>query len=213
MAKKSKPQIFKFEGKHNKEDDTFINVRLAKSEDDQYGNLICTLYKQEENKWRIYDIHERSIPEITNYLFPTKEAAATFVASLLMEVERVRNVSPLPKSVQTYLVRRAQQLKENEKNLLSQFWQIRDEQYQLLKFARENKIGEVEWNTDHSDIELAVKKLLEFEVAIKGEDKPVPFFSETSLYKLIGKDDARTVRALLNALLEKVAPNIVPELL
>lgn len=39
-------------------------------------------------------------------------------------------------------------------------------------------------------------------------DEMAPFFSEAFLYNLLGKEDARTVRALLRNLIERVMPTV-----
>lgn len=222
MAKakaKNNGPVFEWKPKHGKDDDSFYEAYVITSEEggEEYSDRLGVLYRQEAygkvpESWRWHEVRTSDILPYVNYInFPTKEVATNFLYFFLLRTKAYCDEHPLPKSVEGYLVDRAEFLRKEEQKLLGDFLQIRSERYRLKKFAEENRIQEVEWRTDDADSEAVVRKLLDFEVFVKQEKRDVPLFSETALYNLIGKEDARTVRSLLKSVITCVAPNMAYE--
>jgi len=96
----------------------------------------------------------------------------------------------------SYLNQRARDLQENRRTLKA----LLLEQRHLLSLAKKYGLDVVKSWCESGDSGKAVKELSEF--CLDGGD--VPFFCETTLYELIGKDDARTVLALIDNVLIQV---------
>lgn len=211
------PVKFTFKGKHNDDDATFFDVRVIKNDEDKYGSSIGTLYHGGEGTkkryWKWNETRPSDLASVVNDIhFPTKEDAANFLYLLHTRSEQYKTENPLPEDVKRYLTSRAEYLRKTEERVLGEFLEIRSERWQLLQFAKRNQIDEVEWRTEDSDQTAMVRKLLDFEVYVKKEKKEVPLFSETALYNLIGKEDARTVLSLLRDVVKCIAPNITYEI-
>jgi len=160
-------------------------------------------------KWSIRLRHASVPEEIRHVQFGSKESAASFYVlyrkSVRAEVER----HPLPEDVTDFLVRRSRHLHDRQKTLESELVSVLMDQRQLLEIARRYNLDEAAWAVEDSDVETAVKKLLEFSVPSpdKEEEGECPFFSEQCLYSLIGKEEARTVLALVRGVLKFVSPS------
>lgn len=132
--------------------------------------------------------------------FPTKELAFQFVVMVrkayLAEIKRV----PLTENARGYIERRARSLRDRTSALISQLHDVRNEKWELLVLAREAGVREATFYVDDSDLGTAAKELLEYKY---GDH---PFFSESCLYELIGKDAARSVLGMLERLLAIVKP-------
>jgi hypothetical protein len=132
--------------------------------------------------------------------FKTKEDAFHFVVSVrkayLNEITR----RPLGKNLNQYIELQARTLRERTQAAVSNLHNLVNEKYTLLTLAREFGVKEAEVYVDDSDLGQTIDNLLSYKF---GEH---PFFSESCLYELMGKEDARTVLALLGKLIKIVAP-------
>lgn len=211
----------KYQGSDQDMKSGFVSVKLRENLDDRYGRPLCTLHGREENVWIIYECSPSDFLDHVRYLrLPTKELAAATFYAIRQKVSEIVENKPLPQDVIRYLEERSRHLREREQALLAEFWQIRSERWQLRQFAEKNQISSVYYQTEDTDQEAAVRKLLEFEVWVPkkavcdlvpdGENdayEKVPFVSEAALYNLVGKQDARTALVMINDILEMVAPN------
>ena len=102
----------------------------------------------------------------------------------------------VPEDIQQYLILRGRLLDEEFQKCRA----IQRERRRLLYLAREYEIQELEWATEESDPASAVSMARSF--CLTGSD--VPFFSESELYELVGKEDARTVLAIVDQLIDQV---------
>lgn len=138
--------------------------------------------------------------------FETKEAAFNFVVMVrkayLAEIKRV----PLNETATRYIVDKARSLGDRTKAVISDLHDLRNEKWSLLVLARECGIKDAEVYIDDTDVGEAIDDILKFEY--NGH----PFFSEACLYELIGKEDARTVLALLKRLLKSIGSEKTIEL-
>ena len=100
-------------------------------------------------------------------------------------------------------------MRDEERNVLSRLLDIRIERFGLRKLAEKHNLENIVWQTDDSDKEKVVRDLLQF--SLSGGD--IPLISETCLYDLIGKEDARTFISLLQNALNFVAPNVTQEMM
>lgn len=136
-----------------------------------------------------------------NCRFPNKEQAMQFVVMVrqayLAEIKR----RPLTETARRYIEDRARSLRERTSKLVSELYDLRNEKWALLILARDAGVEEAEHYVDDSDLGEAIKDLLEFK---HGEH---PFFSESCLYELVGKDDARSILARLERLIAIVKPD------
>jgi hypothetical protein len=192
-----------------------FRVSVAKKKNDEYGDYLCdisNLSAHTDKKERPWIISSTGFSGISyenqlRYLrFSSREEAATFMYVLKNKVAETVDRNPLTEELMRYLSQRAETLHEEEKKLLTDFFRIRVEQHQLLMFAKKYGVREVLWRTEHTDQEKAVSALLDFKIHVDKEE--VLFVSETALYKLIGKEDARTVLALIKNLCNMLAPNV-----
>lgn len=210
MAKKTNGPFFSFEAPYPDSEALEVSVK-------ENGNIkfLGKIFPGKDNgkeywRWSVSHNSEAALQEVAGLRFDTKEHAGEFLYAIIQKAENLRLTVPLPQDVCSYLTDRAKSLQEEEKRILSRFWEIKQEKYMLLQFANRNQIAEVVWNTEDSDAEKAVKDLLNYEVYVKQEKKDVAFISEAALYNLIGKDAARTVLSLVHKLCKLVAPNIDP---
>jgi hypothetical protein len=132
--------------------------------------------------------------------FPNKEQALQFVVMVrqayLAEIKRV----PLTENARRYIEMRARTLRERTAALISQLYDVRNEKWELLILAREAGVEEATHYIDDSDLGAAINALLEYKY---GEH---PFFSESCLYELIGKDAARSILGMMERLFAIVKP-------
>lgn len=200
----------------------FVEVKLKENLEDQYGTFFCVLYGRGEKEWNICGCRPSDFLDHVQHLrFPTKELAAVAFYVIRQKVAEIVENKPLPQDIIRYLEDRSNNLREREQALLSEFWKIRSERWQLRKFAEKNQISSVRYRNEDTDQEAAVRKLLEFEVWVPKKAvcdlvpdasadayEKVPFISEAALYNLVGKEDARMALSLVQNILEMVAPNI-----
>lgn len=133
-------------------------------------------------------------------VFPTKDLAYEFIVAFRKNMKRHVEERPLPDDVMDFIQQKARLLYDRKKLLISELYDVQSERHSLLTIARKYNVHEVECVLANADGNKIVKDLLEF----KYEENP--FFSEETLYELIGKNDARTLLALISALVEYVEP-------
>lgn len=213
--KRQEPRfIFKSYSSCPEDDGNHYRVSVAFKDDDQFGRPLCEVVDSfGENKWRITATTPSDYHGHVMYaVFPTKEVAAHFFYSLHQRSEALNQIRQLPDDLVQYLEDRARHLRSEEEETGRHFIQVRHERYALNQFASRNQLKTLDAFTDDADPGNSVRKLLSFSITGEGKDK-IPFFSETSLYELIGKNAARTLRSLLRKVCQEVAPNVVEELL
>lgn len=188
---------------------TAYDVRVKRQPVDDYGEPLCTVVRYAGHKWRITETHPPDYKEQVSMMqFQDKEAAARYFLAVKRGVEQIVEAHPLPEDVARYLYERAKALREEEQHLKSRMLDIRGEKWDLNRFADRNQIQRVLWATEDSDTELAVRRLLEFNVTITidGVTESVPLFCERATYELLGKEDGRTLLALVGKVCNMIAP-------
>ncbi len=179
-----------------------------KPETPQENWLCCVSHNPHVNQWRIDNVWpENFLPVLRNMRFDSKEQSAEFCYSLISHVESQTKNCPLPSDLVQYLNDKATELQKKNDQLLQDFHAITRERYYLNQVAERNQILRLEYLTRETNQQKVVNDLLEFNIS--GSD--VPFFSEVSLYELIGKEDARTVLALVKQVCNLLAPDVVQE--
>lgn len=215
--------VFLFRPKRDGEEDGSCRVSVQREKNDQYGEPLCELenYSQfsddKECPWLISSMSPDDVnfgDQLRYNRFRSKEEAANFAYLLRTWWRQTVESQPIPDDAAFYLGRRADTLRNEEQHLLGRLMDVAHEKYQLNQLAKKYGIRHVEWRTDDSDPEKAVRDLLEFKVHVGKRNKrqEVPLFSEAALYELLGKEDARSVLALLKRVCVKVAPNVTEEL-
>lgn len=138
--------------------------------------------------------------KFNNARFPTKELAFQFVVMVrqayLEEIKR----RPLTESAHRYIETRARSLRERTSRLVSELHDLSNEKWALLILSREAGVEEATHYVDDSDLGAAITELLDYQY---GEH---PFFSESCLYELIGKDAARSILGMMKRLIAIVKP-------
>ncbi len=193
-----------------------MNAFVSTEANERYPRQLGTLYKNESTKktgWSWYDVSNSSFHEyVAHIVFPEMEIAANFLYALMDKSNKYCLEQPVAEDIKRYLERKAIDLRKEEQEILGRFWGIRAERSQLFQFAKQNRISGLRYLTEDTDDEKLVRDLLQFEIHIEdkddGEFKTVPFVSETSLYNLIGKEDARTAMVLIRNLCDRIAPHI-----
>ncbi len=189
---------------------------------DYDGTWICRIelnsYASTDNQWTITQTSNDNYIEHVRYIrFASCEEAAGFYHTLHKKCKEIVENNPLPKDVADHLTDRARKLRDEERETLDRFHRIRNDRYLLGQLMKRSQIDRVSWTFDDSDEESLVRELLEFKVTIarhsdQSDQMPqikVPFFSESALYSLIGKDDARSVLGFIHAICNCIAPNVV----
>lgn len=201
---RSKPPRFIIKPKYDAKDTSFFTVAVASDAKDEYGRKLGELYK-DKPYWRIYATELGAIlPFVKHVPFESDAAAANYLWAVIQGCEKITEARPLPTDLERYLEDRARSLREEEQAILSRFFNIRMEQHDLRRFAKDNALPKVDFYTEHTDEAAAVHRLLTF--CREGHEEP--FFSEASLYDLVGKEDARTLIALVTKVCDCIAPNL-----
>jgi len=170
------------------------------AEADEYGEYLCDL-EHFQKRWRIRLRGGEILPEsIQRMGFNEREDAAQFYLAFKLNVAEETAKHPLPEDVTNYIERRSRDIREEAKDLSDRLHSVVMEQRSLRYLAEQYNLQRVMWETEEADDKEAVKDLLEFKIG------DVPFFSEAYLYDAIGKEDARTVLALVRNLVRLVDP-------
>jgi len=137
-----------------------------------------------------------SFEYLDRFYFASKADAATVVYHMLELHKTAVAKVPIPVHIHERLTHNLRDLQRQEQELRSICFNNRIQQEDLVRLAHE--LGD---NLEHGELPLthaqqAIKEI--DELCLEGEE--VPFFSETKLYKLLGKEDARSVLAVLHNL-------------
>jgi len=84
---------------------------------------------------------------------------------------------------------------------------LRYEWAYVLKIVKDNGLKDIIRPYTVTDGARMVKDLYKAKITVKGEKEEVPFFSETALYELVGKDTARYILAAVRDVARALAPN------
>jgi len=103
----------------------------------------------------------------------------------------------LPEDVERWIIIRAREIHEERQRARS----LLDEQRGILKLAKKYGIKTAEFMCEESDDDLTIRHAREF--CLEGDD--IPFFCEMKLYDLLGKEDARTVLAIVDQLIRQIS--------
>jgi len=199
-------------GTFSYEDKGYEHRVLFQKKGEEHPSYLCTLAESSSHRWWITECEPSDYLDVVSSLrFSDKETAASAYYAIVTKSQKVIETMPLPENVKRYLEERAENLQQEEQKLLTEFYRIRNERYMLNKFADENKIERVAWRTRSSDAEDAVRSIYDFKVYSETEKQELPFFSESILYELVGKDAARSILVRVEHLCDFVAPNVVRE--
>jgi len=161
------------------------------AEIDECGTYLCEL-DYLHDKWRIGLKDGGILPDsIRRMRFDKKEAAAQFCLAFKLNTAEEIAKHPLSDSLTNYLERRARDVVDEEKEISNRLLNIIMEKGSLRYLAKKYNLEQVKWDTEGSDKQKIVQDLLAFKIG------DVRFFSEAYLYEAIGKEDARTVLALV----------------
>lgn len=202
MAKKNEDGSLEFQGyklEQSPHNDTSWDVK-----DERNVKVASVNYAKWKGKEAYYYLSEEAKTDVGHRKFPDKELAFHFIVAVIQAAQKEVNKRPLPEDVMDAFNRRARSLRERGQQLHSQLLDLQFEQYALLQMAKKYGVDEAEMYLGDSDIDRVVQELLEFKVVVGKEQ--VPFFSESALYELIGKDDARSVLGRMRRLMKLVAP-------
>lgn len=107
---------------------------------------------------------------------------------------------PLSDCLTNYIERRARDVANEKEALSNKLLNIIMEEGSLRNLAEKYNLEQVKWDTENSDKQKSVQNLLEFKIG------DVPFFSEAYLYEIIGKEEARTLLALVRNVVRLIDP-------
>jgi hypothetical protein len=161
---------------------------------------------KDKSYWRINTFNECKIliPPETYCRFITKEDAYNFVTYSHATIKHHTETSPLPEVARRYFTDRARALREETSAHISALHNLRSQKYQLLQLIEQFGVEHAAFYIDDSDLGKAIKELLEFKINHKSEE--IHFFSESVLYDLVGKDDARSILGHLERLMKIIDP-------
>jgi hypothetical protein len=191
---------------HNDDKTKYDILYKGKELTGHYGIEKYPFQQPDEKVWRLEPRHSGGnfkFPQFLKYMrFKSPQEAAEFFVPIYRAVEETTKATPLPDNIMDYFNREAREFKEEQQALSGQFLRLQMRRQSLIRLAKQYGIEEAtSWSSD-ADLDEKVNRLL----TISLEGKDVPFFSEASLYKLLGKEDARTIRAVLRNVIALVAP-------
>lgn len=175
---------------------------------DECGRVVATVTYLKNGKESYWYVSQETKTKIDRRKFPDKELAFHFVVSVIKAAETQIERRPLPEDIMNYISQRAYDCRRREEQLRAQMLDLQCEKHSLSRLAKKHGSAEATSYVNDADLDELIEELLKFKVSYK-EDKKLeeaPFFSETALYNLIGKEDARTILSLMERLLNKVAP-------
>ena len=180
--------------------------------EDQLSPWLCRVQENRlyPGQWRITHAHERIYEELRYLQFESKEHAAKFVFALETTLITIEHGKPLPVDVTDYFNRRAQAALQELRELRGRITYVQMERRQLLALGRDYGLESATYLSEDADSHKSLRDLLKFRIYVK--DQEVPFFSEAALYELIGKEDARTVLALLRKVITHIDPVLAEEI-
>lgn len=174
---------------------------------------IAVVQKTLDDNWRIQEVDlesvdMRSVNGINRLRFDSENEAATFVSMFVGQVVQARDNSPVPEEIRSFLNREADTIRRDVNSLKDQWIRLHGRARGLRYLAKKFNIQEPVWLLEQNDIGEVVKKIVEFKL----ENGEHPFFSEGTLYDLLGKEDARTVLVHIRNLIELVSPEDIGNL-
>jgi hypothetical protein len=154
-------------------------------------------------KWTIHSLNLKDYDEtaIQRLIFDSDEEAAAFVATIYGQVRHARNASPVPEPIRAFIENEGRDLAEGGKALRSALLNHVYKARTIRHFADEYGIGGVYLRVD-SDTAKMVRRVMNW----KREGDEHPFFSEVTLYELIGKEDARSLLSLIDDAMKEIDP-------
>jgi hypothetical protein len=202
---KAKEETLEFQGfklEKNPHFDNYFNVK------DERGSVVAEVRKSYPGSKEYWFVSRESQTDIGHRKFPDRELAFHFIVSVIKAKNEELERRPLPEDVMYVFQRRAQALREKGQALHSQLMDVQFEKRELLQLAKKYGVKEAEVYVEDADVDAAIDDLLNFEVIYKenGKEHEAPFFSESALYSIVGKEDARSILGYLRRVLEKVAP-------
>lgn len=110
---------------------------------------------------------------------------------------------PLPEDLREWVNRQARNVGDRIKRAETELFDANVQARELNRLAEQYNLEMAALFTDHSDADAAVRNLINFKI----EGDEAPFFSETVLYELIGKDAARSLLGTLRRMVSVVSPS------
>lgn len=202
---KAKEETLEFQGfklENNPHFDDYFSVK------DECGSIVAEVRKSYPGGKEYWFISRESQTDIGHRKFPDRELAFHFIVSVIKAKNEEIERRPLPEDVMFVFLRRAQALREKSQALHSQLMDVQFEKQELLQLAKKYGVKEAEVYIEDADIDAAIDDLLKFQVSYTedGKQHEAPFFSESALYSIVGKEDARSILGYLRRVVEKVAP-------
>lgn len=184
-----------------------VYVRVIESPQDSVGESLLDLRGDHQEGWKITKVHPTSLlVYIPQTRFQTKEMATDFVYALRAACKKVSEKAPLPVDLVHYLDERTRELSGQEEHAVSQLIQVRREFHTLARLAERGQIKAKPYLNYSTSEESLLEELLDFEVNVEG--KNTPLISESALYHLIGKDEARTFLSLFKKVARVISPRM-----
>lgn len=186
------------EGSHSKSKKIYAFLN-----DEDFARLIgeITMYDFKSpafwmiNKWEFpYDFMDK----YKSPKFPDEQTAASFLYYTVLASNKLRSEVPVSKELINFISNEARSLFDHQRTLKSLCFEASSRKRTLAWIIEKLNINVNFWELEDENI----KQILEFKLS--GQD--TPFFSEASLYPLIGKEDARSVLALLRRLTSAIDP-------
>ena len=140
--------------------------------------------------------------------FDTEELAYQFIVMVRQAYLAEINRRPLTEVANRYITNKAKSLRDRTSSLVSMMYDLSMEKWELLQLSKQCGVEEALVYIDDSDLGQAIDKLLNY----KYGKEEAPFFSESVLYELIGKDAARSILGHLQQLIKLIAPERFIEL-
>lgn len=188
--------------------DQYAAVHLPpQNKDEEVGLCIGRIRKEYSGDgWFVETLALPDYDAIPTLRFDTKEDCAAFAVEVYMQVKHARNSSPIPDDIRRFLSEAIRELHEEEKALRTRNLSFVMRAKMLRRLAEAHGLGEI--HRVQSDPDTIVREIAEW----KRQGDEYPFFSEATLYELVGKEDARTLLVFIRQLAGLVDPLAAEEL-
>ncbi len=159
--------------------------------------------------WFIEERSDSRIPAALMYCysrtihFPSAEAAAAAGLAVCLNHDRLMEDYAVPKPLMDLIERYEDEARDLESMARKLAFTAACAQLRVNQFRRAAKLPEREWFKD--DLVERLEKWTP-QSPLKKAHGDAPFFSEHVLYDLLGKDDARTVLAMVNDAKRRIDP-------
>tara|TARA_B100001778_G_scaffold330827_1_gene333974 strand:- start:4452 stop:5114 length:663 start_codon:yes stop_codon:yes gene_type:complete len=175
-----------------------------RNKEDKYGEHAGDIEKEHDGSgWvvRSLALHDYDQSSISRLKFKGKKACGEFVAETYKQIKAARDASPVPEDIRIFIEAVGRDLADEDRALRGALLNHVSKCRWITDLAKKHGIGSLYLRVE-DDAAKMVQRIMNW----KREGDDIPFFSEAILYELIGKEDARSLLALINDMTMEIDP-------